>query len=137
VPADLLDGGAGETHDDDAVAVLIVDDQPTFRSVLRELVAATKGFVLVGEANSGEAAIDAATELSPQFVIIDRRMAGMSGIEASRVLTDRDPELVVLLISVEDALDPSILAACGAAACVPKQRLSTAVLRDTWRRHAG
>jgi DNA-binding NarL/FixJ family response regulator len=138
VPADAVDGGAHPApRDDDPVSVLVVDDQPVFRRVLRDLVAATEGFDLVGEAASGEAALEAAAELSPRLVIMDKRMPGMGGIEASRVLSDRHPELVVLLISVEEAPEPSVLRSCGAAAYVRKQDLSTAVLREMWRRYAG
>jgi two-component system invasion response regulator UvrY len=66
VPADAPDGraDAGE-REDTVVPVLIVDDQESFRSLLRELIAATDGFALVGEATSGEAALRAAVELSP------------------------------------------------------------------------
>lgn len=117
------------------IAVLIVDDHEPFRSALRELVAATKGFVLVGEAASGEAALSAVEELSPHLVIMDKRMPGMGGIEACRVITGRHPEMVVVLISVEDDLDPEILRSCGAAEFVRKAPLSAAVLRDVWRNH--
>jgi DNA-binding NarL/FixJ family response regulator len=117
------------------VAVLVVDDQETFRSVLRELVTATDGFALVGEAASGEDALTAAEELSPRLVFMDKRMPGIGGIEASRVLTGRHPEIVVILISIEDPPDSQILRSCGAAAFVRKEMLSPALLRDVWRSH--
>ena len=62
----------------DPVPVLVVDDQESFRGVLRDLVAATDGFALVGEAASGEAAINAVEHLSPRLVIMDSRMSGMA-----------------------------------------------------------
>jgi DNA-binding NarL/FixJ family response regulator len=132
------DGGADSGLPEripDCVGVLVVDDQVTFRSALRELVAATKGFVLIGEAASGEAALRAVEELSPRMVIMDKRMPGMGGIEASRVLTDRHPEIVVLLISVEEPPDSQVLQSCGAAAFVNKTKLSPAVLREVWHSH--
>jgi DNA-binding NarL/FixJ family response regulator len=122
---------------DSPVSVLVVDDHAAFRSVLRDLVAATEGFALVGEADSGEAALEVADELSPRMVIMDKRMPGVGGIEAARLLTARHPELVVLLISVEQAPDPSVLPSCGAVVFVRKQELSPAVLREVWRRYAG
>lgn len=138
LPADAEDRGAGaEPGNNDSVTVLVVDDQAVFRGVLRELVAATEGFALVGEAASGEAALEAASELSPRMVVMDKRMPGMGGFEASRVLTDRHPELVVLLISVEEAPDPSVLRSSGAAAYVRKHTLTPAVLRNAWRDYAG
>jgi two-component system, NarL family, invasion response regulator UvrY len=119
--------------DDTPVQVLLVDDQASFRVALHDLVAATEGFAVAGEAVSGEAALAAASELSPDLVIIDKRMPGMGGIEATRLLTDRHPELVVVLISVEDAPDPTLLRSCGAAAFLRKQDLSPAALQQTWR----
>lgn len=119
------------------IAVLVVDDHEPFRSALCELIAATKGFELVGEAASGEAALSAVEELSPHLVIMDKRMPGMGGIEACRLITGRHPEIVVVVISVEDDLDPQILRSCGAADFVRKAPLSPAVLRDVWRKHGG
>jgi two-component system, NarL family, invasion response regulator UvrY len=118
------------------VGVLVVDDQVAFRSLLRELVVATDGFVLVGEAASGEDALSAVEELAPQMVIMDKRMPGMGGIEATRVLTGRHPKIAVILISVEDPPDAQIVRSCGAAAFVQKERLSPAVLQEVWRSHA-
>jgi two-component system, NarL family, invasion response regulator UvrY len=130
------DPGRSE-HDRDLIAVLVVDDQESFRSVLRELVAATEGFTLIGEAASGESALSAAHELSPRMVIMDKRMPGMGGMEATRVLTDHHPGVVVLLVSVEEAPGPHVLRSCGAAAFASKQNLSPALLREVWRRHGG
>ena len=85
------------------VPVLVVDDQASFRAALRDLVAATEGFVLVGESASGDAALVAVDELSPRLAIIDKRMPGIGGIEASREIKRQHPEIVVLLITVEEA----------------------------------
>ena len=77
----------------------------------------------------------AVEELSPRLVIMDKRMPGMGGIEACRVLTGRHPEIVVVLISVEADLDSEVLRSCGAAEFVSKSTLSHAVLQDVWRSH--
>ena len=114
----------------------MVDDQASFRRALCELVEATNGFTLVGEAASGEAALAAAAELSPRLVILDKRMPGMDGIETCRRLTTRDPSVVVVLVSVEEP-DEARMRACGAAAFVRKQRLSPHRLREVWREHGG
>jgi DNA-binding NarL/FixJ family response regulator len=124
----------GQRHEG-PVPVLVVDDQETFRSALRALVTATKGFAFVGEASSGEAALSAMDELSPRLVIMDKRMPGMGGIEATRLLTRRNPGVVVVLVSVEEP-DTALMRACGAAAFVRKQELSPAVLLEVWRNTA-
>ena len=70
------------------VTMLVVDDQEPFRDAMRELVAATAGFELVGEAASGEDALAAIGNLSPELVLMDVRMPGIGGIEATRQATD-------------------------------------------------
>lgn len=115
----------------------MVDDHEPFRRALRDVVAATEGFVLVGEAETGEAALDAVEELSPHLVIMDKRMPGMGGMEACRVITGRHPGIVVVLISVEDELDPEVLQSCGAAEFVHKTMISSGVIQEVWRSHGG
>jgi DNA-binding NarL/FixJ family response regulator len=119
---------------DNQVAVLTVDDQTSFRSLLREVIDAAPGFRLVGEAASGETALDAVETLSPRLVIMDKRMPGMNGIEACRLLTERHPVVVVVITSVEDP-DPTVKESCGAAAFVRKQDLSPRWLTELWRGH--
>jgi DNA-binding NarL/FixJ family response regulator len=114
--------------------VLAVDDQASFREVIREVVGAADGFELVGEAASGEAALAAVARLKPRLVIMDKRMPGMGGVEASRVLTEQHPGMVVLIASVEDP--ESHIARASGAAFVRKQELSPRVLRELWQRYA-
>jgi DNA-binding NarL/FixJ family response regulator len=114
------------------VTVLVVDDQDAFRRAMRAVVGATDGFELIGEAASGEEAVEAAEALSPQIVIMDKRMPGIGGIEACMRLTASRPGVLVLLVSVEDP-DPEVAADCGAAAFIRKQDLSREALADVWR----
>jgi two-component system, NarL family, invasion response regulator UvrY len=117
----------------DRVGVLAVDDQAIFLDVARDVVAATPGFRWVGGAKSGEEALDAVTELEPELVLMDVRMPGMDGIEAARRIRDDHPEVVVVLISIEEspAIAPAIEDS-GAAALVPKRAFSPAMLRKLW-----
>jgi DNA-binding NarL/FixJ family response regulator len=111
--------------------VLVVDDQELFRDVMRDVVRATPGMSLVGEAASGEAAVDAVEELSPRMVIMDKRMPGIGGVEAARVIGARHPGVVVVLMSVEHPA-VEVLEAAGAAAFLPKRELSPRVLAELW-----
>jgi two-component system invasion response regulator UvrY len=120
--------------DERPVEVLVVDDQDVFRKALRDLVCATPELMLVGEADSGEAALDAVEALSPRMVIMDKRMPGMGGIEATRILIARHPDLVVLLASVE-LPEPELMRSCGAAAFLRKQELTPRALREAWAAH--
>jgi DNA-binding NarL/FixJ family response regulator len=119
-----------------SVTVLVVDDQEAFRDAMRELVAATRGFTLIGESASGETAMSAVAELSPQLVLMDVRMPGMGGIETARQLALSHSDLVVILISVEEPeLLPLAIRSCGASAFARKQDLRPRVLRQLWEEH--
>jgi DNA-binding NarL/FixJ family response regulator len=119
------------------VRVLIVDDQEYFRGVLRDLVAATPGFTVVGEAASGEDALRVDEELSAEFVVMDVRMPGMGGIAAARSIVERDPQRRVLLVSAQ-AMPEMVLAGTehGAVSFVAKEDLRCSVLRDVWEQRA-
>ena len=115
------------------VTILAVDDHPVFREALVEIVAAARGFELVGEATSGEGAIRAVDELLPQLVLMDVSMPGMNGIEATRAILKRHPETVVLLISVNDpSLLPGAASLGDAVSCMCKQDLGPSRLRQLW-----
>jgi two-component system, NarL family, invasion response regulator UvrY len=118
----------------DDVRVLVVDDNAQFREVLRDVVVATGGMTCVGEAASGEAALDAVPELAPQLVIMDKRMPGIGGIAAARRMADRHPDVVVVLVSVENPRAEQ-LEQSGAAAFLDKRRLSPRALAELWRSH--
>jgi two-component system, NarL family, invasion response regulator UvrY len=120
----------------DGVGVLIVDDQPFFRTAARDVVGALPGFHAVAEASSGPEAVAAVGELHPQLVLLDVRMPGMDGIETARRITADHPETVVVLISIEDIIGvPSNARSCGAAAVIRKQDFRPSVLRELWAVH--
>ncbi len=115
------------------VRILAVDDHPVVREALRDLIAATPDFVLVGLACSGEEALRDVALLSPQLVVMDVIMPGIGGIEAARTMISRDPEVAILLISVDDPsayLDEEDR--CDRIACLRKQAISTAELSLVW-----
>jgi DNA-binding NarL/FixJ family response regulator len=82
-----------------AACVLAVDDQAHALDALRDLVGATSALELVGEAESGEAAVALVTELKPDLVLMDVRMPGIGGINASVAIKEMRPETVVVLAS--------------------------------------
>ena len=81
---------------------MTVDDQAVFRSVSREVIEATAGFEPAGEAASGEEALRLVEDTKPQLVLVDVRMPGMDGVETARRLHASHPDLVVVLISLDD-----------------------------------
>jgi DNA-binding NarL/FixJ family response regulator len=81
--------------------VLIVDDHPSFRSVARMLLE-TEGYVVVGEAPDGEAALQLAAELHPDVVLLDLGLPGIDGFEVARRL---EPGPAIVLVSSRDPRD--------------------------------
>jgi DNA-binding NarL/FixJ family response regulator len=117
-----------------AVGVLTVDDQEAFRRSAREVIEASDGFELLGEAASGEEALELVERLAPDLVLVDVRMPGLDGFETARRLHARRPSATVVLVSADELADrdPD---ACGAAALVPKKGFGCATLRRIWDEH--
>ena len=122
------------TSSSDPVGVLAVDDQPIFLDAAREVVTATPGFEWLAGATCGQDALDAVGEMRPMLVLLDVRMPGMDGIETARRISESHPDVIVVLVSVDEscALDPAV-AASGAVALVRKQEFGPAMLRRLWR----
>ena len=84
----------------------------------------------------GEEAIEAVDHLHPDLVLLDVRMPGIGGIEAARRIAGEHPEVVVVLISVDDRESMGEAAeTSGAAELIGKQRFGPAMLRSLWERH--
>jgi DNA-binding NarL/FixJ family response regulator len=100
------------------VRVLVVDDQPLIRAGLVALLGAAEGFEAVGEATDGDEAVRLAADLAPDVVLMDIRMPGTDGIEATRRIL-ADPEAAertrVVVLTTFD-LDEYVVAALGAGA---------------------
>ncbi len=118
------------------VRVLTVDDQAVFRGIAREVIDATPGFESVGEAVNGEDALAAVARLDPQLVLLDVRMPGLDGIELARRLRVQHPDTVLVLISIEDAIDlPSAATVADSVPLVRKQDFGPRLLRRIWSEH--
>lgn len=102
--------------EEDAVAtVLVCDDSPLAREGLRRAVAAVPGVTRVVAASSGEEALARWPVERPSLVLMDVRMPGVGGIEATRRLMARHPEANVLMVTMaEDAEGVARAVSCGA-----------------------
>ncbi|HLI00309.1 MAG TPA: response regulator transcription factor [Acidimicrobiales bacterium] len=112
--------------------VLLVDDQALLRSGLRMVLEEQPDLVIVGEAADGAQAVEAVARLDPDVVVMDVRMPGMDGIEATRRIVDRAPRSRVLILTTFD-LDEYAFSALRYGASgfllkdVPPRELSAAI----------
>ena len=86
------------------IRVLLVDDHAVVRMGFRLLLQSNADMVVVGEAESGEAACQRYPELTPDVVVMDLAMPGMGGLEALRRIRARHPQAKVLALSAHDDL---------------------------------
>lgn len=99
----------------DRIRVLIADDQAITRGGLRSLLAADEQLELVGEAHDGGLAVAMAASLQPDVILMDLRMPGTNGIEATRRIHRESPHIGILVLTVfED--DTSVFPAIRAGA---------------------
>lgn len=103
------------------ITVLIVDDHELVRAGIRSLLSSVTGIKVIAEASSGEEAVKIAREKHPNVVLMDVRMPGIGGLEATRKLLRADPDAKVIALSVcgEEPF-PSKLLQAGAAGYLTK-----------------
>jgi DNA-binding NarL/FixJ family response regulator len=110
--------------------VLIADDHPIFRHGLQALLAGTPDLAVVGEAQTGDEAVELAASLQPDLILMDVQMPGRNGIDATRQILAANPRIRVLMVTMfED--DASIFTAmrAGARGYLLKDAEKTDILR--------
>jgi DNA-binding NarL/FixJ family response regulator len=111
--------------------VLLIDDQPIFRDIIRAMLNKAGGFEVVAEREDGAFPADTYGEILPDAVIMDVQMPRMNGFEAAGNILGTDPESVVVLTSMKQDDEYEHLASeAGAAAFYPKRHLDIEVVRD-------
>jgi len=86
----------------DPISVILVDDQPLLRKGFRMVLEEEPGIVVVGEASDGAAALDLVGRRHPDVVVMDVRMPGMDGIEATRAIIATEPRSRILILTTFD-----------------------------------
>ncbi|MGD0212064.1 MAG: response regulator transcription factor [Terriglobales bacterium] len=107
------------------VRILLVDDHPVVRRGLRTLLEGRSGWEVVGEASDGIEALEKVSGLQPDVVVLDVTMPRMNGIEACRLIQQKDPGREVLFVTQHDS--PQMMRealAAGARGYVVKSNLA-------------
>src|ERR1700683_2810194 len=84
------------------IQVILADDQPLVRVGLRRLIEQTPGIDVAGEAGAGAEAVQLVRDADPDVVVMDIRMPGMDGIEATQMITSGDTSTRVLMLTTFD-----------------------------------
>ncbi len=84
------------------VKILIIDDHPLMRQGIHQLLALNSNFTIVGEAGDGNKAIALATKFSPDLIILDLHMKGLSGLSTLKALRNEGIDARIIILTVSD-----------------------------------
>ena len=111
------------------IKLLLVDDQSIVRQGLRMRLLLEPDITVIGEASSGEQALELVESLAPDIVLMDVEMPGMDGITTTAALHTSSPQSTVVMMSIHDDVHTRARAqAAGAAAFVEKSGTLDALL---------
>ncbi|MEU1733733.1 response regulator transcription factor [Streptosporangium sp. NPDC020145] len=99
----------------EAIRVFLADDHPVYREGLAALLSSMSGIEVVGMAGTGLEAVELATETQPDVVVMDVRMPGLDGIEATRRISAHSPHIAVVVLTMSEE-DATLFAAMRAGA---------------------
>ncbi len=104
-----------ETMSEETIRVVLVDDHPVYRDGLSMLLESMDGIEVVATAATGDEAIAAAEDVDADVFVMDVQMPGRDGIDATRIITGRQPHLAVLVLTMSED-DSTVFAAMRAGA---------------------
>ncbi len=111
------------------IKLFLVDDQPSARRVLRQRLSLEADIRVVGEASTGEEALQLVPTLCPDIVLMDVAMPGMDGITATTELRHVCPQSAIVILSLyDDSATRQRAQSAGAAAFVAKDRVEELLL---------
>lgn len=113
----------------DEIRVVLADDHPTILEGIRALIQGAPGMEVVGEATNGDDAVSTVLSQHPDVAILDVRMPGLDGVEATRrILRDRPQTRVIVLSAQADAETAVQALRAGAIGFLPKEAFGSTLL---------
>jgi len=120
----------------ESIRIMLVDDHDEVRQALKNLLSFTKDMEVIGEATNGQEGVKKAAELEPDIIIMDERMPGLNGLEASRILKESDLSCKIIMLTSHEDFESKAFE-CGVKAYLLKG-VKLNVLTDCIRRvHQG
>ncbi len=119
------------------IKVLSVDDQQLVREGLRRMLEFDDEIKVVGEASSGEEAVAKAKELNPDIILMDIRMPGMSGIEATRQIKEQGCSANIIMLTIYEDKFLAQSAEAGAVGYLLKDINHEDLIKSVWLAYTG
>ncbi|MGH9196145.1 MAG: response regulator transcription factor [Acidimicrobiia bacterium] len=119
------------TEDDGKIRVLLADDEPDIRVLLRRMLELDGRFAIVGDAKDGREAVDMSVELKPDVVVLDLAMPVMDGLEAIPEITRQAPETKIVVLSAFGASEMYAQALSAGASIYLEKGEAVRALVDT------
>jgi DNA-binding NarL/FixJ family response regulator len=111
------------------IRVLIADDHRLFAEALEAILAAEPEMEVVGRARNGEEAVEQALTLKPDVILMDIAMPGLDGVEATKLIRQRQSDACVLMLTGSNSrVDVARAREAGAAAYVTKDRIAAQLI---------
>ncbi len=114
----------------DKIKILLIDDHQLVRSGIRHMLADVEEYEICAEGESGEEAINLARDYKPDLILMDLRMPGIGGLEATRRILQNAPKTRILILTAcKDPLYPARLLQAGARGYVTKEANAEEMLK--------